>query len=333
MNIETYSEWLRRQGYHVLQTASSYWFNAGPKVLQAFPYDRLIQPSREELRHLTLSKGNIAARYSMPFNSVDGMISYHVVLSGNYSIEMLRPQARNGIRRGLENCQVQPISFERLAKDGWSLQQDTLDRQGRTRSMSEDQWKRLCLSAQDLPGFEAWAAIAGGELASSIIIYRIGDTYYVPYAQSHRKYLGLHVNNALFYTASREMLSRDGVQSIFYSLHPLDAPESVNEFKFRMGFMARPVRQKIVFNPLIQPFATKTVSKLMKQFLKLDPDNPFLNKAEGMLRYHLLGKQPISEQPCPNCIDEYLAKYMGTPMSEPRKKDLFVRIQEEHGSQ
>ena len=37
MNSETFAEWLRRQGHRVYRTASSYWYEAGPRVLQAFP--------------------------------------------------------------------------------------------------------------------------------------------------------------------------------------------------------------------------------------------------------------------------------------------------------
>jgi|WetSurSiteA1Bulk_404760.scaffolds.fasta_scaffold23045_2 hypothetical protein len=328
MNVEIFAEWLRRQGHTIIHTPSSYWYDAGPKVLQAFPFDWLIQPSKDELRDLIYKRGNIAARYSQPFDSVDGIVSYHVVLSGLYSIEKLRPQARNGIRRGLQYCQVEQISFERLAKEGWILQQDTLERQGRTRCMSQSQWECICLSAQDLPGFEAWAAIVDGELAATMIISRIGDTYYVPYAQCYRKYLCVHANQALFYTASCEMLKRDGVRKIFFSLHSLDAPESVNEFKFRMGIMLKPVRQKIIFNPVIQPFATPLAHNLFTQLLKLDPHNPLVTKGEGMLRFYLQGKQPLAEQPCPKFMTEYLTKIRGIPACEGQNKELFVHIQE-----
>jgi hypothetical protein len=326
MNVEIFSEWLRRQGYHIIHTASSYWYTAGPRVLQAYPYDWLIQPSEQELRDLMLRKGYFAVRYSAPFDAPDGMVSYHVILKKPYDIDMLRPQARNGIRRGLENCQVERISCERMAKDGWNLQQDTLERQGRKGCMKQAEWERICLSASDLPGFEMWAATAAGELAATIITVRIDDSFYVPFAQCHRKSLCLHANNALFYTASREMLARDGVKKVFFSLHSLDAPESVNDFKFRMGLAAKPVRQKIVFHPLVQPFANKLVHRQLIKWSKRDNKNNFAAKSEGMLRYYIQGKLPLAEQSWPACLNDYKAKVLGIQVDEQAHRDSYVRI-------
>jgi hypothetical protein len=79
-------------------------------------------------------------------------------------MDLLRSQARNAVKRGLPKCEIERVPFERVAEEGWVLQRDTLDRQGRTASMSEAEWSRICLSAVGLDGFEAWAAV-GGELA------------------------------------------------------------------------------------------------------------------------------------------------------------------------
>jgi len=306
MNAETFAEWLRRQGHHVVRTASSYWYDAGPRVYQAFPYHWLIQPPARELRELLIGKGAMALRYSVPFDASDGKVSYHVVLESStpYSLETLRAQARNGVRRGLSVCQVERIPVERLAEEGWLLQQDTLDRQGRSRSMGQADWQRICLAAKNLPGFEAWGAIVEGELAASVLTARIDDTCYVPYAQSLRKYLNKYVNNALFYTFSRELLSRPGVNKVFYCLHSLDAPESVDEFKFRMSFTPKPVRQRVVFSPLLMPVCNSAGYAITERLLHRYPDNPMLAKAEGMLRFYLEEKRPADRQDWPECLTD-----------------------------
>jgi hypothetical protein len=302
MNVETFAEWLRRQGHRVYQTESSYWYDAGPRVLQAFPYHWLIQPSEKEIRSLMLKKGIISLRYSTPLDAPEGMVSYHVALHNPYNLELLRSQARNGVKRGLENCKVEQISFDRLAEEGWISQQDTLDRQERLSSMSEAQWRRICLSAVDLPGFEAWAATVNGELAAALLTTRIDDTCYVPYALNLRQYMKLHVNNALFYSVSCDMLAREGVKEIFFSLHSLDAPESVNEFKFRMNFIPKPVRQRVVFHPWIKPAVNRHTYSTVVRLVKRRPENPFLAKAEGMLRFNLKGRLPLAKQDWPECL-------------------------------
>jgi hypothetical protein len=334
MNTEIYAEWLRRQGHQVIRTASSYWYDAGNRVFQAFPFHWLIQPSPTELRKLMLNHGMVALRYSTALDSLNGMVSYHVVLNNPYNLEMLHHQARNNVRRGLSQCHIERISFEKLAKEGWILQQDTLERQGRSNSMSEAEWRRICLTAEGLPGFEAWGATVEGELAASLLTTRIDDTCYVPYAQSHHKYLNMRVNNALFYVASCDMLSREGVSGIFFSLHSLDAPESVNEFKFRMSFIPKPVRQRVVFHPLVTPLVNHSNHKVIKRMLHRYPGNYILSKAEGVLRFHLQEKRPLNEQDWPECLEgvkasilESQSKKISPPIASFERRDQRVDMQ------
>jgi hypothetical protein len=302
MNAETFATWLRRQRYQVYRTASSYWFNAGPRVLQAFPYHWQITPGRNETDILMLKHGIVALRYSTPLDALKGKVSYHVVLRQPYELEMLRSQARNSVKCGLSHFKMEQISFERLAAEGWVLQQDTLARQDRLRSMTQQGWERLCLAGLGLPGFETWAATSNGELAGAVIICRIDDVFNVPYAMSHSKFLCDHVNNALFFFISRELLSRSGVKGIFFTVQSLDAPANVDEFKFRMGLSPIPVCQKVEFHPLLRPFVTPAARAWVLHLLKRDPSSPLLAKAEGMVRLHVEGKLPMTEQVWPTCI-------------------------------
>ena len=302
MNVEIFAQWLRRQGHRIYHTSSSYWYDAGPRVLQAFPYHWLITPGRKEIRDLMINHGIIALRYSTPLDSPRGTVSYHVVLHMPYELDKLKSQTRNGVKRGLEHFQIEQIPFARLATEGWALQYDTLVRQNRLRSMKQNEWECLCRSADGLPGFEAWAATFKGELAGAVIICRIGNVFSVPYAMSRSCYLGEHVNNALFYSVSCEMLKRRGVSGVFFTLQSLDAPPNVDEFKFRMGFESKAVRQRVDFHPLLHPFATSTVHAWLRTLQQRDPADPFLAKAEGMLNFHLKGKCPLADQAWPECL-------------------------------
>ena len=137
--------------------------------------------------------------------------------------------------------------------------------------MTQAEWETLCYSAENLPGFEAWAAITDGELAGAVIICRIDDMFNVPYAMSHSRYLRNHVNNAVFYATSRNMLEREGVNGIFYTVQSLDAPANVDEFKFRMGFQRIAVRQCVDFHPLLNPIANKRVHSWTQKLLQRAP--------------------------------------------------------------
>lgn len=302
MNIDNFSIWLRRQGHTVYHTESSYWYNAGPATLQAFPFSWLIQPSDSELRKLMLTKGIMSLRYSTPLEALEGKASYHIELTRPYTLDMLKSQARNGVKKGQACFQVEKIPFTRLADEGWQLQQDTLERQDRLGSMKEETWRRICLAADGLPGFEAWAAIADGEVAGALFTARIDDVFFVPYALSRTKYLREHVNNVLFFHTCSNILSNPEVSKIFFTVQSLDAPESVDEFKLRMSLTAKPVRQRVVLHPLLTPLATTPGYDLIKRLNMRYPASNTIAKAEGMLRFHRLGKQPINEQVWPECV-------------------------------
>lgn len=310
MNVDNFAEWLRRQGHQVIWSESGAWYNAGPRVLQAFPYGEVIQPSEAELRRLMLGRGIAALRYSTPLSAPQGMVSYHVILNGPYLLEDLTHQSRTNIQRGLCSCHVEPIPLTRLAEEGWLLQYDTLKRQGRLRSMSQEQWQRICLSAQGLPGFEAWGAMVDGELAASLLTVRVGDTFYVPYAQSLHKFMDRHVNHALFFVSASAMISSSGIRRVFYSLHSLDAPESVNAFKFRMGFSALPVRQRVVFHPFLVPFANETSLQVLQKLVKRYPESHIVSKTEGMLHFYMSGRHPLENQEWPTCLQGWKERYL-----------------------
>ena len=305
MSPEIFAEWLRRQGYRVIRTESSYWYNQGPRVYQAFPYHWTIQPSEKELRELLTREKAIALRYSLPLDMENGKFSYHVILDGGpYNLEILNANARSNIRRGQKYSKVQRISMDRLAREGWKLQEDTLRRQHRIGILNETQWHRLCHATKDLRGFEAWGAIVQGELGASILITRVDDTYYMLYPQSHSQYLNYHVNNTLSYAVSSELLSRDGARIIFYGLHSLDAPASMDQFKFRMGYRAKPVRQRIVFHPWLSPVFNRASHAVVHQLLRWGISHPALAKVEGMIRFYLDGKLPLKEQPWPAVLQQ-----------------------------
>ena len=130
LKVEILAKWLRRCGHRIIRTESSFWYDAGPLVFQAFPYHRTIKPSRKELRRLLLKNNAIALRFSTPIATPCGTISYHVVCEDqNYDLSSLSRQARQNVKRGLKYAVIEPISFSRLASEGWSLRQDTLKRQ------------------------------------------------------------------------------------------------------------------------------------------------------------------------------------------------------------
>jgi hypothetical protein len=303
MDASVFAEWFRRQGYHVVKTESSYWFDQGPRVYQAIPYHWIIQPSEGEIQDFLVKHKVVGLRYSTNFQAEKGAVSYHAVYSGNgYTLNSLEKCTRKNVRRGLRNCRVEPISFKRLAEEGLPLQLDTLNRQARRVRINQKTWTRLCMTAADLPGFTAWGALVDSKLAASVITFQLEDTGYLLYQQCDRNYLPCRVNNALAFVVTQAMLASPGIHSILYGLHSLDAPPSVDEFKFRMGYTPRLVRQRVVFHPWLSPLVNPLTYSIVGSLNHLWRGYQMLTKAGGMLRFYLEGQRPIEEQSWPEAL-------------------------------
>jgi hypothetical protein len=293
MNAENFAEWLRRQGKDIIKTNSSYWYDIGPKIYQAFPYHQLITPSNDEIKYFFEQSKAIAIRYSIPLNQPQGQSSYHVIYEGdNYELANLPKKVRHDVTKGMHYASYEPITLVRLAKDGWRLRKETLIRQGRRNAESRLFWATLCTSADDLPGYEAWGASHDGELVAALLACTVDDTIEILYQQSLTQDLIFGINNALTYVFTHEVIHRPGIRCIFYGLQSLDAPISVDEFKFRMGFERKPVKQRVVFNPSITPLIRPLSLRILKILLKVFPASYQIAKAEGMVRFYFQGINP-----------------------------------------
>ena len=302
--IESAVEWLSRQGHRIVFSDSACWYDAAPGVFQAFPYHPVIDPSEDELRKVLREGRARALRYSAPVSSQIGRISYHVVYTKPvYGLEQVSRQTRQNIRKGIEYAAFEPVSFARLAVEGWVLRAETLARQGRHKAENQGWWKKLCLSAEGLPGFEALGAFHGGKLVGALIAYLARDCYLMLYQQSLTEHLKFGVNNALGFVFTQNALARPGVKQLFYGLQSLDAASNVDEFKFRMGYAAEPVRQRVLFHPALRPFVSFATLAAMDYLGRTWLGRPEWLKAAGMMRFYLEGNRPpLSQQARPECL-------------------------------
>lgn len=302
MNAEIFAEWLEMQGLSTYRTHSTYWCEVSPKVFQAFPYHWIIQPSESEVNEFIHSKQAIALRFCTPV-SCPGMISYHIVFQGNdYSLEKLDRRTRQNIRKGLKNCTIEKIPFSKFADEGWFLEEDTIIRQGRDVNLEKQKWHTKIMAAAELPGFEAWGAYIDSNLAASILSFQMDDCCELITQQCYSEFLKYRVNNALIYHVTNEMVNRSEINRIFYTMQSLDAPESVDEFKIRMGYTALPVKQRIVFHPWLSPLIKRPTKWLASSLIRIQPTNANFTKFEGMIKFYSEGEKPDTEQIWPSFL-------------------------------
>jgi len=159
------------------------------------------------------------------------------------------------------------------------------------------------MSAQDLPGFEAWGAMRDGQLIASVLAFMCDDCYLLLYEQSATAHLKSRVNNAIFFYVTHEALKRRGVSRVFLGLQSLDAPSSVDRFKIRMGYTPKRVGQRVVFHSLFSPFASGMTYKLVNALRQHYRNSNFLAKTEGMLRFYRQGNRFSCEPQWPERLN------------------------------
>jgi hypothetical protein len=237
MNLDNFVDWQRRQGYKVIRTGNYYWFNSRPGFYFGFPYHWLINPSKDELNKLLWNTPCLGARY---FTSMDNMgkSSYMIVCSDKkYGLTSIDAKyARRQTRRGLENFLIRQLDFNELANHN-SINIDTLTRQGRNpRVWTDKQWRQFCASSNGLKGLETWGAFYENNLAAFLVAYIMDDYFYIFHHSSATKYLQSYPNNALIFFITKLKLASQEINHVSYGPQSLDAPDSLETFKFRMGF-------------------------------------------------------------------------------------------------
>ena len=288
MQTNPFLEFLARQGHRIVETESCYWYDAQPGFYFYFPYNRLITPGRDELKRVLWRQPCIGIRYFTPVECF-GKESFMIVCSDkSYDITSVDPHyARRQTRRGLEHFDIRQLEFKELAQLGISLNRDTLVRQGRDpRIYDEKKWQLYCSSADGLDGFEAWGAFSEKNLASFMVTFLMDDHFTILHQSSASEYLPLYPNNALVFYVTKLKLALPEINAVSYGPQSLDAPESLDTFKFRMGYKKKPMKQTIVFNPLVRPFINLFSYKLIQRLSAFRPVSDTFRKIEGIVRFY-----------------------------------------------
>ncbi len=250
--IEPFAHFLAATGHRIRRGAGTYWYEASRGFLLAVPSHRLLQPSDEEIRALFRLQPCAGLRFSAPLEGT-GKLSYQIVCDDrDYGLERLSANVRSKVRRGLRRCDIAAVSFETIARDGLAADRDTLARQGRGVRLEGAAWDRHWRAAAAASTMEGWGAFVDGGLAAFLVTVQLDDSVEFLLARSRTDCLDAYPNNALVFEIARRMLVERRVRQITFGLESLEDVGALDQFKFGMGFRQAPLRQRVLFHPVLR---------------------------------------------------------------------------------
>lgn len=287
MDSGTYAAFLQAIGHRVVQTRSAYWYDASKFFFLSAPAHRIYEPDTDELRSVLRRFPCLGVRFAASLEST-GKLSYQIVCDNpTYGLDALSANVRSKVRRGLKRCNVGPVALPTIAAAGRRANQDTLARQGRDGGLDGSRWERFWAAAASTPGFEGWGAWSGDTLAAFLVSVTFDDSVEFLLARSCTDDLSAYPNNALIFHVTEEMLVRRGVREITFGLESLEPVGPLDQFKFGMGFRPRPLRQRIVFHPVLRTLLRHAaVRALFHRWTERRGEKTvFWRKVAGVLRF------------------------------------------------
>ncbi|HVO23194.1 MAG TPA: hypothetical protein VMW56_06145 [Candidatus Margulisiibacteriota bacterium] len=287
MDAGAYAGFLQAIGHRVVVTSSAHWYDVSRFFFLSAPPQWLYDPGIDELRGILRRPRCLGVRFAAPLQS-SGKLSYQIVCDNRaYGLEALSANVRSKVRRGLKRCEVGPVSFPVIASAGRRAHADTLARQGRDGVLSGSKWDRFWAAAATTSGFEGWGAWSGDVLAAFLVSVTFDEGVEFLLARSCSDELGVYPNNALIFRVAEEMLVQRGVREITFGLESLEPVGPLDQFKFGMGFRRRPLRQRVVFHPLLRALLRQPpLRALIRRWTERHgPEAVFWRKAAGLLRF------------------------------------------------
>ncbi len=286
MSTEGFAAFLKEIGHNVRSSAGVYWYNDHPHVYTSFPFHKNVELGRIVLKEI-LGRDGWILRY--PCVPGQGRKSYRLACAiSGYGMASLSGKARNQTRRGLEQCEVRPVSFADLSECGMQLNYETLERQGRRiPSGFSGYWAKYYEAAGRAQGACAWGAFVGKELAAYLIAFEMEQVAHVLILRSSSRHLKSYPNNALLYGFMHVGLNEGGYREVSIGLESIRRDlTSLDHFKLGMGFSAIEIGQRVELVPFLGRTLRMPVLNILLRTAPLWQRGEKLDKVAGLLQWY-----------------------------------------------
>lgn len=264
MNADYLAQFYETIGYKVIRTESSYWYSASKRIYRSLPADRVLDPSEEELQGLFRRYRLLGVQF--PNRRKGGWeSSLFVVRDRNYGLHSLQRQFRQHVKKGLEQCEVREIDFDELHGVGMPVNIDAMARREYTihHFVTPKLWRRFCDAGKGTPGAGALGSFVQGKLASYLVYFIVDKTCHGLHMMSRTDMRGYRPNHLLYYTFTRGMITRKGIELVTTGLQSIPSLGQVDQFKRHAGYQQEPYYISVVLRPLANLLLLNSVTSLV----------------------------------------------------------------------
>lgn len=213
----------------------------------------------------------------------------------DYDLEILSPNTRSKIRRGLRRHDMRPITAKLLAESGYPCYADTRARNGLT-PMSLSAFRRYWNGVGAITYTRIWGAFAGEELAAYFAVQINAGWADGGWLATRDSHLKNYSSNAVCFQAVRELLGGESpVQGVSFGLSSIQADShlsTLHAYKLSLGFEPIPVVRVFEVHPLLRPLIRRPARTLLRLAQRVAPANPMVRKARGLLDFLTTGALP-----------------------------------------
>jgi len=276
------ANFFERLGHRVVQTNSSYWYDVHRRFYLSFPHHRLVDPGADELYPLFM-RLNAGVRYFGPPGSL-GRLSYALICRDrSYDLDLLSPNIRSKVRRGLKHCKVDRLEPSYVMAYGKSVHDDTLRR---IRIRDPYPWETYWRAVKESDCVEVWGVLIGKVLVAYLVAVLAERCWEILVVRSLSEFLRFYPNNALLFTVLRQLLSRPQIEQVFFGVESIEGLSRIDDFKLSMGFVKSPIRQRVVLHPLLRPALCNPLAvRAVYGLARRQPQSEFWRKLKGITAF------------------------------------------------
>jgi hypothetical protein len=274
------------RGRRVVEACNALWYSVPNRFLMPLPYQQFLDPSPDAIDRLLISTGALGVRFCS--NVWQGLPSGYYAFTGrSYDVQTVHIKHRPRVRKGLESYRIREVEESELLRQGFVLNHETMERQGRSDPEFLDMrlWTRFVKAISRCPGIGAIGAFAGSRLAAVMITCREDGWLQILHQMSRREDLPNFPNHALTYSVTKMAAEDATLEGVCYGLVPLIEADGLHEYKLRFRYEVVPAACAFHLHPKANPWLNNAlVWQGVRVARTLRPTEQRLEMMETVLR-------------------------------------------------